>query len=385
MNTDINDLLQSVEWDFADTNSSNTVRSIHPYPARFIPDIPRALIRLFYPEDGSAVLDPFCGCGTTLVEASSAGIPAIGIDLHPLATLIAKVKTTPIPCSELDQARRVVISSAKKRLEEKSYTIPAIPRLNHWFEPPVQMSLASLIEAINEVDDVDVGDALKVAFSSIVVRVSNQDSDTRYAAVKNGIESQAVLTEFEKAVLVLESSLDDSNALFPRNGARPQLITKDVLQVEPWEFDKRVGLVITSPPYPNAYEYWLYHKYRMYWLGMDPVAVRELEIGARPHYFKKNPFTEKHFETQMSRVFWLLSQIMQTDALACMVIGRSIIRGRVVDNELLLERAATANAFSKVGAAYRNINIRRKSFNPANCGIDKEAICIFRLELEHAH
>ena len=43
---------------------------------------------------------------------------------------------------------------------------------------------------------------------------------------------------------------------------------------------------MTSPPYPNAYEYWLYHKYRMYWLGMDPIAVRQQEIGARPHYFR---------------------------------------------------------------------------------------------------
>jgi site-specific DNA-methyltransferase (cytosine-N4-specific) len=35
----------------------------------------------------------------------------------------------------------------------------------------------------------------------------------------------------------------------------------------------------------------LYHKYRMYWLGMDPIAVREHEIGARPHYFRTKPKT----------------------------------------------------------------------------------------------
>ena len=50
--------------------------------------------------------------------------------------------------------------------------------------------------------------------------------------------------------------------------------------MEPSDIPRRVGLVITSPPYPNAYEYWLYHKYRMYWLGLDPIAVKKQEIGA---------------------------------------------------------------------------------------------------------
>ena len=52
--------------------------------------------------------------------------------------------------------------------------------------------------------------------------------------------------------------------------------------------DEGFGRLVTSPPYPNAYEYWLYHKYRMYWLGFDPIPIRENEIGARPHYFKTN-------------------------------------------------------------------------------------------------
>ena len=64
------------------------------YPAKFIPEIPRQLIELFHPGDTSGVLDPFCGSGTTLVETIDAGLDAWGIDLNPLACLIAKVKTT---------------------------------------------------------------------------------------------------------------------------------------------------------------------------------------------------------------------------------------------------------------------------------------------------
>jgi hypothetical protein len=39
------------------------------------------------------VLDPFCGTGTTLVEARKQGIPSVGCDAHPFAALVSRVKT----------------------------------------------------------------------------------------------------------------------------------------------------------------------------------------------------------------------------------------------------------------------------------------------------
>ena len=62
------------------------------------------------------------------------------------------------------------------------------------------------------------------------------------------------------------------------------VLEADTLAVKATAIGQPVSLVITSPPYPNAYEYWLYHKYRMWWLGfLDPIAVKEREIGARAH------------------------------------------------------------------------------------------------------
>ena len=65
------------------------------YPARFSPVFAREAIKTFT-KPGDFVLDPFCGGGTTLVEALSLGRRAAGMDVSSLATFLARTKTTPI-------------------------------------------------------------------------------------------------------------------------------------------------------------------------------------------------------------------------------------------------------------------------------------------------
>jgi site-specific DNA-methyltransferase (cytosine-N4-specific) len=166
--------------------------------------------------------------------------------------------------------------------------------------------------------------------------------------------------------------------LFPPT-PRVTLLHQDVLSLSPEPFKGKIGLIVTSPPYPNAYEYWLYHKYRMYWLDMDPIALRSGEIGARPHYFKKNHQTEADFEVQMEKVFQLLGKLLPLRAYACFVVGRSIIHGRVVDNVQLLTRAAERAHFTLAGSVSRSIARNRKSFNLSHAAITEETITVFQL------
>jgi site-specific DNA-methyltransferase (cytosine-N4-specific) len=365
--------LNRVDWTFLDADTRTHTHGIHSYPAKFIPQIPRELISKLHPGDNSLVLDPFCGSGTTLVEASLARVDAIGIDLSPIAALIAKVKTTPLAEPLVPAAKAI---SARSRSTD--YPIPNIPRLDHWFVPPVQRALAAILGEIGRLENSITTDALRVALSSIIVRVSNQESDTRYAAIPKRIQSDDVFMLFERAVESLEGALLETWGASGSQRSRVRVLNRDVLEVEPHEIGSEVSLVVTSPPYPNAYEYWLYHKYRMYWLGMDPIAVREREIGARPHYFRKNPQTEHDFERQMGVCFRLLSRVIRRGGYACFLIGRSIIGGRTIDNEAILGRAAASAGFTAYSRHLRTIPSTRKAFNPSHGTIREEGLLVFR-------
>ena len=82
-------------WSFKDADTKEFTLCYHAYPAMMIPQVARALIEEYKPEDGVELLfDPYMGSGTSLVEASIKGINAIGTDLNPLARLMSHVKTT---------------------------------------------------------------------------------------------------------------------------------------------------------------------------------------------------------------------------------------------------------------------------------------------------
>ncbi len=372
--------LHSVDWDFSNAPTNSGIHAIHPYPARFIPQIPRQLIDLFHPGDGSPILDPFCGSGTTLVEARDRGLEAWGIDLNPLACLIARVKTTPLPCS-LGAIAKQIISQAREQISKNSVSVPEIPHLDHWFKPDIQINIAALLQEVNTIESMTIREALQVALSSLIVRVSNQESDTRYAAIEKDIAAEDVFKRFEKHAATLSQAVSSFSANRCQPFRKITVLNRDVLEVTPDELPSDIGLVVTSPPYPNAYEYWLYHKYRMYWLGMNPLEVRQREIGARPHYFRKNDYQdEKDFERQMGACFQLLSRAMKPKAKACFLVGRSVIRGRIIDNAALLQRAAAPHGFAVEGIVERHILSNRKAFNLAHGKINQEHLMVFALD-----
>ncbi|MDD9797538.1 MAG: DNA methyltransferase, partial [Alphaproteobacteria bacterium] len=93
-------------WSFSDKKRADTgylTHDFHRYPAKFIPQIAGRLIET-YSNQGDIVMDPFAGCGTTLVESKLNGRKSSGLDINPVATMITKAKTTPIHPDKLAKA-----------------------------------------------------------------------------------------------------------------------------------------------------------------------------------------------------------------------------------------------------------------------------------------
>jgi site-specific DNA-methyltransferase (cytosine-N4-specific) len=361
--------LNQLDWSFVQSGRTSQVSAVHPYPAKFIGEIPGTLLDHLPVEDGTCVLDPFVGSGTTLVESQRRGHQSYGIDLNPIACLISRVRTGPNVPALVDAGEAV----AQRALADSSGTQrDDIPNVDHWFRSDVSRVLHKLEQAIGDAAPETI-DALRLALSAIIVRVSNQDSDTRYAAVSKTVSASDVYRLFSVSVRRIDAAL---------NARSWDLASSTVIEHDAQSFDYDlipvpVGAIITSPPYPNAYEYWLYHKYRMYWLRKDPVAVRDLEIGARPHYFRKNPHTARTFYHQMLNVFGGATGRLVPGGWMAVVVGRSRIRGVDVDNAEMIIEVADELGLQSEAVINRPILATRKSFNLSHANIKSEDILVF--------
>ena len=158
--------LESLDWDFADAKTSYLTHGVHPYPAKFIPQIPNALIQELSGV-GDTVADIFCGSGTTLVEALMLKRNAVGIDANPLACLISSAKTAQLKQSQLAQLRDIAdramtLSQELARGDRPLFTdagfISAAPRPNcdaiaFWFESFVVEELAEILSWCRELPE----------------------------------------------------------------------------------------------------------------------------------------------------------------------------------------------------------------------------------------
>jgi DNA modification methylase len=381
--------LRELDWAFADDDTTYLSHDIHPYPAKFVPQIPRNLIaRLSLP--GESVWDPFGGSGTTALESVLLGRQAVSSDVNPLAEVIGKAKLLTLTKEDDDflgglaeelfivSASEASVAQALNQLRPLERYMPYIPNAERWFHAQAWNELAYLKGRIKGLTSEKCRRLATVCLSKIVLKASFQDSETRYARCQKDFPPGKVIRLFAgslgsslKKVRYLGTILRFREATFLTADLRRQHV------VQPCSVD----LIVTSPPYPNANDYHLYHRFRLFWLGVDPRELARKEIGS--HLRHQNERTGiKDYLAELEECLRNMLGGLRPGRFAVMVIGDSLFERQVHHTAGLVAERAGAVGFNVVGEIERELPRHRRSFMSTARRLRSESLLVLRKPME---
>ena len=363
------------EWNFHEEDTKEHLHTLHPYPAKFIPQIPRKAIEL-WTKEGDLVYDPFNGCGTTVYEAILAGRNAVGTDNNAVAILASRAKTSTYSQNDLESLIKF-FNNIKKGLDfapARPDLIPTNKNFHYWFSPVTTARLAALKGLIlNENEPIQT--LLMAVFSSIIVRVSYQDSDTRYSRKYRDVDVREVDSVFLNRLNDIISRIPE---IIDIKRGDVSLFQADSRSV-PFIDDESVSLIVTSPPYLNAYDYHKYHRQRLHWIGGEDSVefARNMEIGSHDKFTRNNATPDGYFQ-DMDACFSEWVRVMKSGARCLIVVGDAIVSKQAVhvgDNFVDL---LTMKGLKLEKRWIRTLHATKRAFNVKNSRISHEHVLLFQ-------
>lgn len=353
--------VESQSWEYTDADTQRFTHNIHRYSGKFIPQIAaRAIALLTRP--GDLVVDPYCGSGTTLLESALLRRRAIGIDLNPLAVLIARAKITPIPEAALNGLIRTLgnrlmtsgVDSELPLFQETPACRNPEPELDprfcdewylKWFQPHVLRELIAIDLAIREVDDSALRDVAHVAFSNVLRRSSNahsgypnvmfsKDSPKKGSPIPPFLKALERNIEMVASLSGISASWSDVKVAHGNATALPMA-------------SGSVDAVISHPPYVGSVPYAEYGALSLRWLGFDPKQLDRQLTGGR----RQSRDVVERFEDGYRQMLRETHRVLRPGRYAFLMVGNPIVRRKIVDlvkmtlrlaNDVGLELAARA-------------------------------------------
>ncbi|AEM72230.1 DNA methylase N-4/N-6 domain protein [Allomuricauda ruestringensis DSM 13258] len=257
----------SEDWTFKNVKSTEQwTHGYHRYPAKFLPNIVKKIIE-DYTKEGDVVADLFAGCGTTLVESKIHGRKSVGVDINPVAQLIARVKTQPIDPKELDRVFKDLVNSLEFYDEKNYHNIEKHDRIDYWFFPENKYRIAYLYDLISGLPESQkIKDFFLVALSHILKNCSRWLQTSTKPQIDPDKVPVSVFFAFKKQVKTMIRKNSDFFKELKKlqySNVESQIFLQDARKTE--IEDSSISTVITSPPYVTSYEYADLHQLTGYW------------------------------------------------------------------------------------------------------------------------
>lgn len=369
------------DWDTRAAKEPRMHR-IHAYPAKFPAFLAERGIQ--YARDAGVrvrtVGDFFCGCGTVAHEARRLGLKFWGCDINPVATLIARTKSSDLSASELMRCVRSILRRAAQAPDDIDLAPSARERLRRWFQPQQFSDLCRLINAIRRSTRKGsaLQDALLCVFSSILKSCSQWQQRAIKPTLSAGKVPAGVFDTFVRQAESLAVAIEEAGDLSGRPMADIHL--GSALTIDPPMAG--VDLLVSSPPYVTSYEYADLHQLSSLFLGYtdDHRRLRQGSIGSTQHDFrlrkgvgelnatatrvvfslyehdKRAAQSIANYFVDMQRIAVQARRIVRKGGIAMFVIGNTQYHGVDIDNATHLTESLLKAGFSRVRATKRTIS-----------------------------
>lgn len=338
-------------------------------------------------EQDEYVLDPFCGSGTTVVEAALNGYSGIGIDINPMSAFISEIKCRSYTDEEvltLLELTKILFDMLKQQVPSDNY-LKRYKEVEKFFSSRNYNRLIAIREALDNRKSV-VGnklyELLLCAYICIIEEVSDRKRDG------NGLKTQASKIEDveqfyieklqEMARDIQKHRIPDDVISILNHGNAMKL--SDTVERYSENIRKSLGAIMYSPPYANSFDYFQSYKmeviladyakdmkgveeYRQQavesfigradqrievrnfvdWLSKEienAIPEKEARTGKRDSRTRKVPKMIKGYFTDMEKVISESSNVLAAGKKCYIVVDQSAYLGRIVPTDLFLAAIA---------------------------------------------
>lgn len=243
---------------------------------RFVLAFPPHLVRYYFDHfrltANQTILDPFCGTGTTLIEAKLSGRQSIGVEANPFAHFASKVKTNwDIDVKELQKtaqeigvavntklAKQGIVDNQFYQGNDRSFLLKGLSTeesellITNSISPIPMHKALILLDEIQTYRTQDFYDHLLLAFAnSLVFSASNLRFGPEVGIGK--IKADApVVTSW---LVNIEKMAHDIGSHAGKEYPNSTIYLNDSREIASFLQPNSIDAVITSPPYPNEKDY----------------------------------------------------------------------------------------------------------------------------------